>query len=316
LRELVFTPFRRKRQFVTAVEDVTLRVRRGEIFGLLGPNGAGKTTLIKLLCNLVIPTSGFARVGGWDVVDQGDRVRGCIGLVTNDERSFFWRLTGRRNLEFFGSLYNMQPDVLKKRVGELLEIFGLEGKADLPFKTYSSGIKKKMAIARGLLNDPQVIFMDEPTNSLDPAAMQQLRTMVRQTIVSDMKKTVFWATHRLEEVDGFCDRVALINNARIEFDGYVRDFKGLLRGNSRYHIRFVGDGRGLRDFMERSGFVDYQIVSEADGETVMKWVEPFDRDIGQEILAHVLRSGGTILNYQQQGASLEDVFMHLVEPRR
>ena len=129
LVELIFKPFRR-REYVTAVENVTLQAKKGEVFGLLGPNGAGKTTLIKRLCNIIMPTNRSAPVGGYDLLEEGERVRGSIGLVTNGERSFFWRLTGRRNLEFFGSLYNLSSRVVEERVVELLRRFSLAGKAD------------------------------------------------------------------------------------------------------------------------------------------------------------------------------------------
>ncbi|UEC42610.1 MAG: hypothetical protein METHAR1v1_740008, partial [Methanothrix sp.] len=153
---------------VTPVAGVDLLIRKGEVFGILGPNGAGKTTLIKILCTLVLPTAGAAKVNGYDVVRESGRVRDSIGLVTTDERSFYWRLTGRQNLEFFASLHNFYSDDGREIVEELLEVVDLKDAADVRFLNYSAGMKQRMAIARGLLNDPAVLFMDEPTRSLDP----------------------------------------------------------------------------------------------------------------------------------------------------
>ncbi len=314
LVELIFKPFK-KREFVTAVENVTLRVKKGEVFGLLGPNGAGKTTLIKLLCNLIMPTSGSARVGGYDIVTEGRDVRGRIGLVTSDERSFFWRLSGKRNLEFFGSLYNLSPRVAQRRVTELLRLFSLENKADLPFKTYSAGMKKKMAIARGLLNDPQILFMDEPTNSLDPGAAQLLRSLVRNQIASGMNKTVFWATHRLEEVEGLCDRVALINGAKIAFVGSVREFKGMLTGEATYGLRVAGLNGKIESIMKGLEFVRFHVVSETKDEAVVEWNQRDNQIQEEKLLTAVLMAGGRIIEYRLREPSLEDVFMHLVGGR-
>ena len=314
LAELVFKPFR-KREYVTAVENISLQVKKGEVFGLLGPNGAGKTTLIKLLCNLIIPTSGSARVGGYDIVEEGQHVRGSIGLVTSDERSFFWRLSGRRNLEFFGSLYNLPHRTVERRVAGLLRQFSLEGKADIPFRTYSAGMKKKMAIVRGLLNDPEILFMDEPTNSLDPIAAQQLKAFVRDEIASGMGKTVFWATHRLEEVEGLCDGVALMKDARIAFTGSVREFKGLLIGEAMYDLHVAGLNGKIEGIMRELNFKNFHIVSETRDETSVEWNEHGNETLGEQLLARVLLAKGRVINYRLKESSLEDVFMHLVRRR-
>jgi len=233
------------------VDGVDLLVRRGEVFGILGPNGAGKTTLIKILCTLILPTGGEARVNGFDVEKESGRVRESIGLVTTDERSFYWRLTGRQNLEFFASLHNFYSDDARNMVDELLGVVDLKYAADERFLNYSAGMKQRMAIARGLLNDPAVLFMDEPTRSLDPGAAQNLRNFIAEEIVRERGKTIFISTHNLEEAEELCDRVAIFDDGRIKVVGSPDELKENLGNGSKLSDVFLHYS-GKR-FEERSG---------------------------------------------------------------
>src|SRR5262249_45820917 len=172
------------------LDGVSFDVHQGEIFGLLGPNGAGKTTLLKVLSCLVSPTSGSAFVQGSDIAVAEHRVKTSIGLVTSDERSFYWRLSGRENLHFFAALYNLPRPDIRRRCQGLLEKVELLKHADQPFMEYSTGTKQRLAIARALLHDPPVLFMDEPTRSLDPTAAKHLREFVVSTLNRKEGKTV------------------------------------------------------------------------------------------------------------------------------
>lgn len=221
------------------MDGVDLSIRKGEVFGILGPNGAGKTTLIKILCTLILPTEGEARVDGFDVVKESGKVRESIGLVTTDERSFYWRLTGRQNLEFFASLHNFYSDDARDMVDELLGVVDLKFAADERFLNYSAGMKQRMAIARGLLNDPSVLFMDEPTRSLDPGAAQGLRNFIKEEIVRERGKTIFISTHNLEEAEQLCDRVAIFDDGRIKVVGSPNDLKADLGDGSKLSDVFL-----------------------------------------------------------------------------
>lgn len=216
-------PFRKDE--ITAVYDVNLKINKGELFGILGPNGAGKTTLIKMLCTLILPSVGTARVNGHDIAKDSGKVRESIGFVTSDERSFYWRLTGRHNLRFFASLHNYYSDDAEERIDELLSLVGMENRGDDKFLSYSAGMKQRMAIARGLLNDPAVLFMDEPTRALDPGAAQNVRKFVKEHITGDGGKTVFLSTHHLPEAEELCDRIAIINEGRIVVVGTLDELK-------------------------------------------------------------------------------------------
>ena len=202
------------RKGAKALNNVNLQIRHGEIVALLGPNGAGKTTLLKILSTLVLPTSGTAYVKGYEIVRCEDDVKKSIGLVTGEERSFYWRLTGRQNLEFFAVLYNLKKNQINERLDYLFNLFEIEN-PDKRFYEYSAGIKQRFGLIRCLLHEPDVILMDEPTKSLDPFSAKSLREFIKETIVKKTGKTVLFTTHRLEEIKDFCDSAALMSQGEI-----------------------------------------------------------------------------------------------------
>ncbi|MBI5285482.1 MAG: ABC transporter ATP-binding protein, partial [Chloroflexi bacterium] len=177
-----------------ALSGVTLSIPKGEIFGLLGPNGAGKTTLVKILSTLTIPTGGKAYVNGLDVVKDSLGVRGRIGVVYGDERTFYWRLSALDNLLFYAALYGIPPTRARERAWELLELVGLKHAAHTRMHHYSSGMKQRASIARGLINDPDILIMDEPTRTLDPMAALEVRRLVKDRVVNE-SRTVLIATN-------------------------------------------------------------------------------------------------------------------------
>jgi ABC-2 type transport system ATP-binding protein len=204
---------RRRTKEVVAVDDISFDVREGELFGLLGPNGAGKTTTVKMLTTLLIPTGGSAHVLGHDVVREASAIRPLIGFIFGGERGLYWRLSAKDNLRYFADLYHVEPDVSKKRMSELLELVGLAGREDEKVEGYSRGMRQRLHIARSLLHDPQVLFLDEPTMGLDPVGARELRGVIRNLVAED--KTVLLTTHYMFEADALCERVAVINHGRI-----------------------------------------------------------------------------------------------------
>ncbi len=229
LRLRSLRPVRRQAP-VCALRDLDLTIRRGEILGLLGTNGAGKTTLLKILATLILPTAGRVTVDGFDVAREADRVKAMIGLGTSDERSFYWRLTGRQNLEFFAAFQGLSPDAARVRIEQLRKQLGLEA-LDREFGVYSTGMRHRLAIARALLRQPQVLLLDEPTRSLDPLAAGVLHRLIRDTLVAQMGCTVVLATHNLGEAEELCDRVAVLHEGRLVGCGTV----GELYERSRPH---------------------------------------------------------------------------------
>src|SRR5512134_249842 len=204
---------RRTTKEIIAVDDVSFEIQEGELFGLLGPNGAGKTTTVKMLTTLLIPTAGSASVKGFDVVKQAKEVRKHIGFIFGGERGLYWRLSGQDNLRYFASLYQVEPEVSKKRIPYLLEMVGLEERGQEKVEGYSRGMKQRLHIARTLLHDPDVLFLDEPTIGLDPVGARDLRQVVRD--LQSEKKTILLTTHYMFEADALCQRIAVIDKGRI-----------------------------------------------------------------------------------------------------
>ena len=197
-----------------ALDKLNLGIRPGELFGLLGPNGSGKTTTIKCLSTILIPDEGRAIVNGFDTQKETSMVRASLGMVVGGERTLYWKLTARDNLMYFASLYKMQRKHAKQRVEELLEEMQLSDRADERLEDYSTGMRQKVAIARALLHDPQILLLDEPTLGLDPGFARQIRKQIKE-LSQKQGKTVLLTTHYMDEADQLCDRVAFINNGKI-----------------------------------------------------------------------------------------------------
>ena len=210
----------RRQSPVCVLRDVDLSVGRGEILGLLGTNGAGKTTLLKILATLILPTAGRITIEGVDVIHEPHRAIQLVSLVTADERSFYWPLTGRQNLEFFATFQGLGRDAARRRIEELQEQLGLEA-LDRQFGIYSTGMRHRLAIARGLIRRPHVLLLDEPTRSLDPVAANGLRRLIRDTLVAQLGCTVVLATHNLQEAEELCDREVFLHKGRLLSSGIV-----------------------------------------------------------------------------------------------
>ena len=218
-RELLFHPLRKNK--VNALNGIALDVPQGKCFCLLGPNGAGKTTLIKILSTLVLPDEGTALVDGFDVKKDAHLVKTRIGFAMNEERSFSWRLTGRQNLEFYASLYNIPRSRIQAHIQKAIEFTGLDEAIDFRFNTYSSGMRQMLSFARALLTDSRIVFVDEPTRSLDPQSAERVRAFLKHELARNQGRTVFWATHDLAEAQGNADKLAIIVKGQIRACGTV-----------------------------------------------------------------------------------------------
>ena len=204
---------RRKTKEVVAVDGIDFAVPQGELFGLLGPNGAGKTTMVKMLTTLLTPTAGSARVLDLDVVDEAGKIRPRIGFIFGGERGLYWRLSGYDNLVYFANLYHVAPDVQKKRIPQLLELVGLKGRGDEKVQGYSRGMKQRLHVARALIHDPELLFLDEPTMGLDPVGARELRQVIRD--LQARNKTILLTTHYMFEADALCQRIAVIHKGKL-----------------------------------------------------------------------------------------------------
>jgi ABC-2 type transport system ATP-binding protein len=233
----VFTP--RKREPVTALDGVSLTIPVGEVHGLLGPNGAGKTTLVKILSTVLLPTDGRALVCGHDVVTETKAVRPLIGIVFGGERGLYTRLTARQNLEYWGALYRLSGAEIKARTAILLERVGLTERADQRVEEFSRGMKQRLHLARGLMGDARVLFLDEPTTGMDPLAAREFRTLIGE--LKGEGRTILLTTHDMVEAETVCDRVTLIDRGRILATETPRTLGSLISRFQRIDVDGVPD---------------------------------------------------------------------------
>ncbi len=214
----------RSPKYIKALDNVSLTVQQGTILGLLGPNGAGKTTLIKILATLVTPDSGTVRLAGISFDSNPMAIRTRIALVNTNDRSFYWRLTGRDNLDFFASLHSLHGSDKKIRIQKVLQLVGMENKADFKFMSYSAGQKQRLSIARAMLSKPEILLLDEATNSLDPTAAHKLQSFIKE-LVQTNRTTVIWCTHNLYEAELMCNRVVILKQGQVLYTGKMNDIR-------------------------------------------------------------------------------------------
>ncbi len=229
---------RRRSRDVEAVRGVSFSIRAGELFGLLGPNGAGKTTTIKMLNTLLIPSGGSAHVLGFDVVRDARRVREQVGYVFGGDRGLYERLSALDNLRYFAELYGVEPRRQRARIDELLELVGLAGHERERVEGYSRGMRQRLHIARGLIHDPPVLFLDEPTIGVDPVGARELRALIAS--LTQGGKTVLLTTHYMFEADSLCDRIAVIANGEIVAQGTPQQLKARVEQSGVVEVEVFG----------------------------------------------------------------------------
>jgi ABC-2 type transport system ATP-binding protein len=297
----------------TAVQGLNLQIPEGRITGLLGINGAGKSTTIKMLSTLLLPTSGGGSVDGYDLATEPEKVRPLINLITGGERALYWRLTGRENLWYFGQLYDIEGKRLKERIEALLQRVGLLEAADTPVERYSKGMKQRLQIARGLLNAPKYLFMDEPTLGLDAPIARQLRRMTRD-LADQHGCGILLTSHYMFEVEELCDYLYVIDRGEMVAEGSPTAIKERVRVDRKARvvtqIRTAPDEleRWVRSRLPQARFVSVELLEEGIGVTVQA-VEDLT-----SILVELLSSqGGRILRAESLDPSLEDAIVALAE---
>src|SRR6266704_3456152 len=279
----VFTP--RKREPVTALDGVSLTIPVGEVHGLLGPNGAGKTTLVKILSTVLLPTEGRAFVCGNDVVTETKAVRPLIGIVFGGERGLYTRLTARQNLEYWGALYRLSGSEIKTRSAALLERVGLTERADQRVEEFSRGMKQRLHLARGLIGDAKVLFLDEPTTGMDPLAAREFRRLVVE--LKGEGRTILLTTHDMVEAELVCDRVSLIDHGRILATETPRSLGTLISRFQRIDVE--GAPASLLGELDALGGVA-SVSSQLDGAAR---IEVNEEGATAEVLRHLVEAGVT-----------------------
>jgi ABC-2 type transport system ATP-binding protein len=300
--------FRRRAKEIEAVRGVSFAVEKGELFGLLGPNGAGKTTTIKMLITLLIPTSGTARVLGYDVVKDAREVRRRIGYVFGGERGVYERLSGYDNLRYFAELYGVPARIQKPRIEELLELVGLKGREQERAEGYSRGMKQRLHVARGLLHDPEVLFLDEPTLGLDPVGARELRSTIAS--LTDAGKTILLTTHYMFEADSLCDRIAVISRGEIVAEGTPGQLKSRVASGSVTEVEVYGVPEETIERLRQLDGVLAVWVEEREQAQVLSVQTRADVQLTASILGHL--NGANIGRISHREPTLEDAYVALV----
>ena len=285
----------------TAVEDLTLQVEEGEVLGFLGPNGAGKTTTIRMLAGIIAPTSGTATVAGWHIPQDIERLHESIGLLT-ESPGFYDRLSARRNLEFFAGFYAGIDVPL--RVEKYLKLMGLWERRENRVGTFSKGMKHRLALARALLHEPRVLFLDEPTAGLDPEASQEVRELVRK--LSGEGRTIFLCTHNLAEAEQLCRRIAVIRTHLLALDTGQNLRNRFFRREIIVRVQSLTGG--MTEAIKRLPFV--QDLRASDNELAVQLTEPEQNR--PELVKAVVDAGGRIMEVLENKQPLEEVYLKLI----
>ncbi len=299
---------RRTTKEIVAVEDISFKIGSSELFGLLGPNGAGKTTTVKMLTTLLIPTAGSARIQGYDVVKDANEVRKRIGFIFGGERGLYWRLSGIDNLRYFASLYHVDPQVARQRIPFLLEMVGLKERGNERVEGYSRGMKQRLHVARTLLHDPQILFLDEPTIGLDPVGARDFRHVIRN--LQSEKKTILLTTHYMFEADALCQQVAVINHGQIVALDTPEGLKQNVSDLSVIELEVFGIPQEIVERLRAQPYVDAVAVENRDQRQVLQ-VQSIRGSAAVPDLMVAL-NGVRVGRVQVREPTLEDAYVRLV----
>jgi ABC-2 type transport system ATP-binding protein len=301
--------FRRRRKEVQALRGISFAVEPGELFGLLGPNGAGKTTTIKILTTLLLPSSGTARVLGFDPASDPGEIRGRIGHVFGGDRGLYDRLSALDNLRYFADLYRVPVREKRRRIGEMLELVGLQGRERERVETYSRGMRQRLHIARGLLHDPEILFLDEPTIGLDPVGARE----VRETIagLGQQGKTVLLTTHYMYEADELCQRIAVIADGLFVATGTPAELKARVVDRTVIEIETFGIADAVLDRLRTIPGVA-SVASETRDQAEVLLIQS---RVGAELVQSLLREldGTRLGKVIAREPTLEDAYVELVQ---
>jgi ABC-2 type transport system ATP-binding protein len=292
-----------------ALRGVDLEVARGEIFGLLGPNGAGKTTFTKILSTLLLPTSGTAHVLGLDVVQEAHRIRPRIGLVLGGERGLYNRVSARENLRYFADLFGVPPETRDRRIDEVLARVDLAEAADRRVEEFSRGMKQKLHLARGILHEPELLFLDEPTIGLDPKSARETRKLIRGLVADGV--TIFLTTHYMFEAEELCQRIAVLTKGRIVARDTIQGLRRLVGGDRTIEVEAYGFDDAEVDRMKHLPGVTIASAEEF-GPRLRYTLRVRTSELTHDDLRAALQ-GHSELTVRERRTGLEDIYLELVE---
>ncbi|MBN2258336.1 MAG: ABC transporter ATP-binding protein [Anaerolineaceae bacterium] len=304
--------WRRKAKTTTAIKDISFTVERGELFGLLGPNGAGKTTTVKILATILLPTSGGATILGHDVVRETQAVRERIGFTFGGARGLYTRLSAVDNLLYFAELYGLAPAVTRRRIDELLALVGLDDRRDDRVETYSSGMQQRLHLARALLHDPELIYLDEPTVGIDPVGARELRKTVRE--LARRGKTILLTTHYMAEAEELCDRIAIIKEGDIVALDSPASLKKRIPGDSLVEIEVRAADLALLQAALKDLRAKCQTLAGDDGNKKLS-VRTRQPEAVMQAMAPFIASQ-QVRNLEVRNQTLEDVYISIIQGKK
>jgi len=284
-----------------AVDGISFQVQAGKVMVLLGPNGAGKTTTVRMLTSILKPTRGQARVAGYDVVRQPEKVRGSVGVLT-EHHGLYSRMSSVEYLVFYGELYGLKPRVCKERIDLLLDQFGLDFARKKRLGEYSKGMRQKLALGRAMLHDPPILLLDEPTSAMDPESARMVRDAIQK--LRSAERTIVLCTHNLAEAEELADQIAIIRQGKIILEGDLQEVKAELMGPPEYDIRLAGELNG-------------QMIELPEGVTLIQkgsnWLRvrvPHPESDNPRLLRRLLDLHLEVFSLHEVPRSLEQVYMH------
>ncbi len=302
-------PFTGERIGIKALDELSLRVKDGDMVGLLGPNGAGKTTLIKILSTLIIPDSGTVKVNGYDILKDSLKVRESLGVMLTGERTLYWKLTGRENLLYFSRLYHVPKDLARRRIDELLALVGLKEKSDELVENYSTGQRVRLGFSKALINDAPIMLFDEPTMSLDPQFSRHIRNTIRW-LNEEKGKTILLATQNMLEADELCHNISIIDQGKIIVSGSPSELKAKLL--EKRSIKVIVRNLPIKEIYTENllNDVKWTIKESDDGQSIMLQGMVEDEENALSVLLEMIaKKSGKVVNVTVNEPSLEDVFL-------
>jgi ABC-2 type transport system ATP-binding protein len=301
--------YKKGKRVIEALKNINIEVKRGEIFGLLGPNGAGKTTLIKILTTILLPSTGKAYVLGYDVEKETLKIREKINMVSGGEWAGYGILTVKENLWMFSQFYGIPSKVAIKEIEKYLEIFDLKEEANTKISNLSTGMRQKMNFIRGILSNPEVLFLDEPTLGLDVQVARSVRNFIKNWIKEKSDRTILLTTHYLNEADELCDRIAIIDNGKIYALDTPENLKKILKDRIFYSIEVLKKENLIIDSIPYTK--KFTVTQVKDGKLEIKFqIESENRIV--DVFNFLKDKGFNIISFRKREPTLEDVFVEIV----
>ncbi len=292
---------------LTAVDHIHLDVGPGKVLVLLGPNGAGKTTTVRMLTSVLRPTSGSARVAGYDVVTEAQKVRASVGVLT-EHHGLYGRMNAREYLKFYGSLYDLSAETIEKRGTELLETFGLLYAANKRLGEYSKGMRQKLALVRAMLHDPPVLLLDEPTSAMDPESAKTVRDSIKK--LRNSSRTILLCTHNLAEAELLADQIAIIRSGKIIYQGKPASLKRELLGSPIYEARLAINTNGYSPTLPPG----VELIER--GENTIRFRINDPRLTNPDLIRDIVRAGLPVISFHEVPRSLEQAYLEAISRDR